>query len=501
MQSNDSKRRERPLGIHLAVLLGLVFGCATAAGGEEAEEKDPRANPPGVQGWVKSFQAGYTDRNGRYVGGSEILHLAGHKGSLYAANGYWMDSRNLWYGGKDFRTGWAQILRLDTPDGKWEVDLELGPLHLRPTALKSVAFTTDGAGKPLDAPVNLLLTSAVSPRAFSVDIHLFVRDDERGVWERTTIHTGPRPKKLGTLSVRDLHLYRDKETGVDRVFITLGVLGIYSGVYDPKKPGKIRWDKSSESGRVKTRPLALLEANGSLLFSADVRIYKRIDGEAPSYEVVHDLSDVFGGKINSDVGGIRGLTALPNPNGPGDSLLFVLGEGGLSRGFVFRLDPDGKGGYERTREVSLESLISKYLDGNPVHYVLAGYNDIPCVVDPITGDKVHLIGCEAKIGGRRFHTTQRKGAGGFYAGALYAIRDRNGRYRLREIDGPITPDRPDLVGTRAFAISPFAGESGDVLYFGGHDCNFFPSHDTGWVFKTNLKNALRRDARGPKKLK
>ncbi|MHC4780666.1 MAG: hypothetical protein ACYTFG_19015, partial [Planctomycetota bacterium] len=446
---------------------------------DEDGEKAPRPSPSGVKGWVKSFEAGTTDGKGRYMGGSEILHLVGHAGKLYAANGSWMDSRNLWYGGKDLRAGWAQVLRLDAPDGKWEVDLELGPMHLRPTALKSVSFTTDGRGKPLDAPVNLLLTAAVSPRAFTADIRLFVRDDKKGTWERTTIHTGKRPKKLGTLSVRDLHVHRDRETGVDRIFITLGVLGIFSGVYDAKVPGKIRWDKPSESGRVKTRPLALLEANGSLLFSADVSIYKRIDGEAPSYEVVHDLSDVFGGRVNSDVGGIRGLTALPNPSGPGDSLLFVLGESGLSRGWVYRLDPDGKGGYERTREVRLGSLIGRYLDGNPVHYVLAGYNDIPSVVDPVTRETVHLIGCEAKIGGRGFHTTQRKAGGGFYAGALYAVRNRNGKYRMREINGPIAPGMPDLVATRAFAMSPFAKESGDVIYFGGHDCNFFPSRDTG----------------------
>jgi hypothetical protein len=300
--------------------------------------------------------------------------------------------------------------------------------------------------------------------------------------------------------VRDIHVHRDKATGVDRIFISIGVLGIFSGVYDAGQPGRIRWEGQSESGPVKTRPLAIIEANGSLLYSADVRIYRRNDGESPTYTVVYDLSDIFPGKVHPAVGGIRGMSAIPNPNGAGESLIFVLGEGGRSRGCIYRLDPDGKGGYTRTQEACLENLMTKYLDANPVYYTLAGYNDIPPVVDPTTGETVHLIGFESFIGGHRFNITQRRKNGGFYAGAVYAIRDRNGEYRLNEVNGPSTPDKPVLVGTRAFALSPFEEEKNDVIYFGGHDCNFIPSHNTAWIFKTSIKNALRKDVPGPEKL-
>ena len=54
-------------------------------------------------GWERSYKAGYTDSNGLYAGGSEILQLAGHKGKLYATCSYWMDPRNIWYGGNDKR--------------------------------------------------------------------------------------------------------------------------------------------------------------------------------------------------------------------------------------------------------------------------------------------------------------------------------------------------------------------------------------------------------------
>ena len=46
----------------------------------------------GEERWVQSYDAGYTDANGAWAGGSEMMHLASHKGKLYASNGYWVDS-------------------------------------------------------------------------------------------------------------------------------------------------------------------------------------------------------------------------------------------------------------------------------------------------------------------------------------------------------------------------------------------------------------------------
>ena len=101
-------------------------------------------------GWQRVYQAGQTDPDGHYLGGSNIIHVVGHKGKLYAGNSYWCDSRNVRYGGTDPKTGWAQVLRLDQPGGKWVVNLELGPKHLRTEILKSVTFRTDGAGRRLE---------------------------------------------------------------------------------------------------------------------------------------------------------------------------------------------------------------------------------------------------------------------------------------------------------------------------------------------------------------
>ncbi|MBV8279421.1 MAG: hypothetical protein JO170_29735 [Verrucomicrobia bacterium] len=56
-------------------------------------------------GWNQSFKAGATDSNDHYMGGGTIMHLVGHQGRLFAADSYWCDSRNIWYGGRDPSTG------------------------------------------------------------------------------------------------------------------------------------------------------------------------------------------------------------------------------------------------------------------------------------------------------------------------------------------------------------------------------------------------------------
>ena len=450
-------------------------------------------------GWEHSYKAGFTDSKGNYAGGSEILQLAGHKGELYAACSYWMDPRNIWYGGKDENTAWAQILRLDKPGGQWVVDLEMGPYHLRPEIVKSVTFETDGNGNRLEEPVSLLVASSYCWRRGAMDISVFVRDDQTGQWEKTTLVSGTGVAGENN-SVRALNVHRDKKTGIDRIFLPVGVLGLYSGVYDPNVAGKIRWENKSESGPVDTRPLAVIEANGSLLFTSGSYIYERKDGLSPNYSVLLDGAEITDEKVQSAVGGVRGLTAIPNPKGKGESLLFVWSASSDTRGCIYRLDPDGTGGYSRTEEVCLQNLISEHFGGHPVYYVGAAFNDILPVVNPSTGELAHLIGINAVIGGHEFPTWMGRPTGGFYAGALYAIRDKNGNYWLNEVNGPHDGIKPPLVAVRAYTLSPFEQDDQRAVYFGGFVGDYGPSPNTAWVFRSSTENALREDAPRPVKL-
>jgi hypothetical protein len=244
---------------------------------------------------------------GKPIRGTEIVHLVAHKGRLYAGNGYWMDARGY------ENIPWAQVLVLDSRDGDWKVDLALGPRHLRVTALKSVTFTTGGHGMPLASPVNLLLADSDIQRG-KRESNIWTRNDETNAWVKTTLPAGHGLRR----STRAFAIHRDRKTRIDRIFVAAGAPGIYSGVYDAGLPGKIRWDQQAELGPVAIRPMSFVEANGRLYASAGVSVYCRRDGASPVWEKVY--SD--GTREHWELGGIRGLAAVPSPDGRGESILF-----------------------------------------------------------------------------------------------------------------------------------------------------------------------------------
>lgn len=471
-----------------AALLGL--GLPTASLRAAPCTAGPLPGEEQAEGWERSFGAACVDSAGTLAVSSELLHLVPHKGRLYAATGMWMDPRNPWYGGpKGGGEGgkWAQILRLDGPRAGWQVDLEM-PQHLRAELLFSATFSLDGQGRPLAAPQTLLLAAAYLGSG-NGGISLFTRDDAaghgEGRWERSQILPGPTGQKGEGNSVRAMRVHRDRVTGVERLFVSVGVLGVFSGVFDPAAPGKVRWDRKSETGMLPVRPLAIVEANGELYFSADKAVYRRVDGPAPRWERVLELSDLEKGTTQSPVGGIRGLTAIDAPSGGGQSLLFVWEPGARSRGCMIRLDP--LAGFARTQEACLDQLAGGYLDGIAVPFVLAGYNDFL----RLPGGQ-RLVGMEVWVGGTRFRTVQGKSAkGGFYAGALYAVREAPGRYRMGEVNGRIGRSGPALESTRSYALSPFAEDAGQAVYFGGFDCNEVRCSDTGWIFRADVATVLR----------
>jgi len=71
--------------------IGMITLFAFLAASSPLEANQPRDT------WVRSFAAGKKDSNGQFLGGSEVHHIVGHKGKLYAATGYWMDANNTYY--------------------------------------------------------------------------------------------------------------------------------------------------------------------------------------------------------------------------------------------------------------------------------------------------------------------------------------------------------------------------------------------------------------------
>jgi poly(A) polymerase len=456
---------------------------------------------PARADWTASFTAGCLDSKGHYAGGSQIMHLVAHKGQLYAATGYWKDSHNFLYGGLNPETGWAQILRLSAPDAPWMVDLELGPRHLRPELLASVTFSQNVDGRVLSIPDTLLIAAAYDAGGRG-GVHVFVRDDRKNVWTRTDVVAGDTGRTGEDNSVRAARVYRDRVTGREHLFLSVGIVGLFRAEYDPDRPGRLRWSATPEFVPSGTRILGLAEANGSLFVSDGSRIFRRVDGPAPHYEMVADLNgetDTATDRTQfSAIGGIRGLTAVPAPAGGQQSLLFMWHPGRTSKGCVIRLDRESDGRYTRHREECLARLASQHT-GAPVPFILGAYSFFMPVIDPSTGETLHLAGLEAFVpvtAGRELTAhNQRKKQGGMYAGAMYALRDARGDWRVSEVNGRFQPGMPELVSVYTYVLSPFEGQDAGRIYLGGYDCNDYPSTDTAWVYRTDVKNLLTRPAR------
>ena len=428
------------------------------------------------QVWVKSFTAGGYDSNNQFLGGSEVLQLISHKKMLFASVGYWQDENNIWYGGSNNSLGWGQINSLDNPSAIWKEDLFLGASYLRPEILKQIIFTKDQFGNLLSLPDTVLICAGYT-RNFVTNtftVKSFVRNDANGTWGESQIVQGSTSGGEN-YSIRDIEIHVDQQTGLEYVFATVGTQGIYKGKYNPANAGKIDWISTVEFGPLSVRPLGIEVANGALHFSSGSKIYRRIDGISPSYVIEHDFNDL-GATVNSAVGGIRGLTTIDNPNGIDDAFLLMWCPDGQSQGIIYRLEPDGTGGFNRICETKLSVLIGSFLPGASANYILGAYNEFYKYIDPINSDTFHLVGFEASISGGGHPTWN-----GYYKGGLFAKRGSNGMYSIEEINGTIGTNDTSLVANRCYASSPFSNE--DALYFGGFDPNSNTSTNMAWIYK------------------
>jgi len=257
------------------------------------------------------------------------------------------------------------------------------------------------------------------------------------------------------------------------LFTTVGTKGIFVGKYNQDLNHKIQWTPIPEFDDIDIRPLGIVVANNELYFSSGNKIYKRIDGLNPSYNIIHDFSDL-NSNINPAVGGIRGLTTI-NHNDD-DSLILMWCPDSQSKGTIFRLDPTSNNDFNRVYETKLSLLVEEYLPETSVNYLLGAYNEFYKIYDNVEDEYVHFIGFEATIQGGSHPTWN-----GYYSGALYAIRNNDAEYSVKEINGYISFNDPPLVATRCYVESPFPGEN--AIYFGGFDPNGFISTNRAWIYK------------------
>jgi len=406
------------------------------------------------------------------VGGTEVRSLVANGGKIYAGNGYWGDR-----GGQG-----AQILVLDR--GRWRVDHSFDERmpngrarNLAIASMGKAEFTTDANGRPLRRPVSTLLASTWD---LAGEVKVYARDDATGQWNGATLaHDWTFPGSQYLSQVRSFGSHRDRVTGVSYAFAGDNPHGIYSGVYDPTVPGHIRWGQTPEldlssvpsagAGVEKLRITSFAERNGSLYATVGQQIYERIDGASPQWRQLY---------ANRSPGtsetGLRGLTAVPSPDGHGQVLLAAV-EGTAAR--IVRIDPrDGS----ETTELDLHDYLSKAWGMN-VGYIIAAYNNMT----PVHGDL--LIGLEAFIPpnsplapGHRV-VSAGPGRGRLEADAWYLIRHPNGTYDLRRV--PSRSGEP-MVSTRSIVAS------GNAVYFAGYDANYAQAHGTGWIVQSPINGSV-----------
>jgi hypothetical protein len=370
--------------------------------------------------------------------------------------------------------------------------------------LETITLTQDASGQPLSQPLDLLVLAASAPnksvcrRCFTFGVH----NDVSGGWHTEVVTVNSEVPNSGGddgWQTRSLAVHIDKVTGLEHVFVSLGKPGILKGAYNPSKPTKITWESQVEypggSSVLDMRPMALTVANGSLYFSADDEIYKRRYGATPSYSIVHALG-LDGTATN---GGIRGMTTIPNPNGTGESLIYMWS--GLDwppNGDVMRLDIDEQANpptYTQHTEVNVLDLMDQLVaPGGDITFTMGPHSEFRPVTDPGTGETVHVFGLLAALRAGSDPSLFWKNHNTLYGGAMYGIRSAAGQeYKINQVNGlydNTDPSKPVLVAPRSFAVSPFGDK---MLYAGGHDCAWVNTEaDMAWIFRAGLRTALGR---------
>lgn len=425
--------------------------------------------------FTQSFTAGTTDPNGKFMGGTEMRVLARHKGMLFGGIETWKDDTT---GTCDPFIG-AQIMRLESPTGPWYLDKHFDTFfpdltgrerkrNEGVTALESVVFRTDKNGIPLSTPDTILIAAA---RDFTGVLSVYTRNDLAMTWTETeigTVSTDTVGSTDNDGTIRSFALYRDKVTGVDRIFAGSLPNGIISGAYDPTLPGKIAWDTATpELTGFVGRPMAFTVCNGDLYCAIAPSVWKRTDGPNPSWTAffTYTFNVTPGGSS-----GLRGLTTVKNPVGAGQSMIAAL-EGQISK--IYRITPNSSVPVPYTVDIEydIDTAMTNAF-GYPGNYYVVANSEMSWITEPGSGDSILTI------------TIQHHPAN-IRDDAFYLLRKQTGnstQYALKRIDNTVFAPLTILNSTRAIVASPFANDQ-NFVFLGGYDADNNISHNTAYVLR------------------
>lgn len=421
--------------------------------------------------FVQDYCPGARDVNGKWMGGTEALNLAVHKGRLYAGIGYWQDipyyedkPGDPWVG--------SQVLVKEGKDAPWKVDLNMGERVLRARALRSVSFDTDSQGRRLPQPVAILLASGMN--FGSPEILTWSRDDDANQWHRTVMDR----TKVGDYIVA-FGGHRNAMTGVSYVFGGSRNGSVYKGVHDPSAPGKIRWenqpefvtrDERTDTKNAERRVMGFAEANGHLYASIRTAIYRRTDGPKPDWKEVYRWP-LPPGKDGFHRPQGRGLTAIPKPDGRGQMLLMALEMEKVIR----HIDP-AKGGRAEA-DFDVGAYFRKAWGSEIRDSLCMAHNRMLSYTIPSTGEEILMFGFSATP--RSAPSWNRSGGAGLF------IRRANGAYQHFPVEDSSLNPHPRLFATRDVAPSPWEP---NVIYACGYDATGEAvikkrALNTAWIYR------------------
>jgi hypothetical protein len=427
-----------------------------------------------------NYLPGNFDDQGNYLNGTELMRLTSYKGKLYAATSVFKDSFAIApypeYNG-------CQVLRKDSSSAPWRVDKTFGTRYLRTDALEKIVFTHDSLGNPLSQSVELLVAGiwdlgVGNPKQRNISVA--IRDNNTGTWTISNIVSVPSSDN-GFASVRSMAIHKDYVTGAQYLIIGAANGGIFKGVYDQNVPGKIKWVGGDEVTPQFGRPQSMTVCKDTLYASFDYGgltvtgqtggLFKRIDGNNPSWQQVYTFYNPSFPNYNQT---LRGISTVPSLTQPGEFDIIGAIES-IPLPVVIRFQPYNN--YQTVNEVNYVTYFTNVFGSMPQfdnNLAGAAFNKLEPFTNPFNGDYGYFITTNL------LHP--QNPAFGFN-GAYFMFRKSNGNYDW----GYIQPDSllasgATLRGVRTIEKSPFPDEP-NVYYFAGFPPGTLYVKNTAWIYK------------------